>query len=73
MKLPLVLTVVGGVLLAMSVLVLVVSLLLPILNAGKASWNEAMMGIIPGAGCSCTSFLILMGGIIWLLVTKSKN
>lgn len=73
MKPALILTIVGGVLLAMSLLVLVVSLLLPIVNAGKASWDEAMLGIIPGAGCSCLSFFILLGGAIWLLAARSKK
>ena len=51
----------------------VVSLLLPIVNGPKASWEEAMWGIIPGGCCSVTSLAILVGGVLWWAFTPKGN
>ena len=53
--------------------VLLISLLLPLLTDGRTSWDEALLGIIPGAVVLAISFVILAGGIIMVLVQKKKK
>ena len=52
--------------------VLGISLLLPLLTDGRTSWDEALIGIIPGAVVLAGSFVFFAGGLIIVLV-KRKN
>ena len=72
MKGPKVLAGAGCGLLLISLLILGVSLALPALTNGRTSWEEATLGIVPGALCSGLSFLVLAGGVVWLLVTSRR-
>ena len=53
--------------------VLLISLLLPVLTDGRTSWDEALLGIIPGAVVLAISFLIFTGGLIIVLVQRKKK
>ena len=53
--------------------VLLVSLLLPVLTDGRTSWDEALLGIIPGAVVLTISFVIFVGGLIIVLVQRKKK
>lgn len=53
--------------------VLGISLLLPIVTDGRTSWEEAMLGIIPGAVVLAGSFVIFVGGLIIVLVQRKKK
>jgi hypothetical protein len=53
--------------------VLLISLLLPVLTDGRTSWDEALLGIIPGAVVLTISFLIFAGGLIMVLVQRKKK
>ena len=45
-----------------------VSLLLPPLTNGRASWEEAMYGIVPGALCAALSLVLaVVGLVLWLV------
>jgi hypothetical protein len=68
-----IITIVGilGVLLGGAVLL--VSLLLPVLTDGRTSWDEALIGIIPGAFVLAISFIILVGGLIVVLMQRKKK
>ena len=72
-KAPLLLTIMGVAFLLLSLLALAVSVLIPIVNAPHASWEEALIGIIPSVGCSCFSLLILLSGVIWLIVARQQR
>jgi hypothetical protein len=65
-----VLLIVGLVGLVIGLGVLGVSLLLPIVNAPRTSWEEA--GIIPGALCSCVFFLLSAAGLVVMLTGKAR-
>ena len=52
--------------------VLLVSCLLPVLNEGRTSWDEAMIGIIPGALILSFSFLLAIAGVIVILIRRKK-
>lgn len=73
MKGPWILLGVGGVLLLLSGAVALVSLLLPALTSGKASPEEAMLGVIPGCCCGAVSLAMVIGGVIWLVIASSRN
>jgi hypothetical protein len=70
MKPPMIVIAAGGLLLLISLAVLVVSVMLPIVNGPRTSWEEAMWGILPGACCSFTSLGIVVGGIIWWALSR---
>lgn len=53
--------------------VLLVSLLLPVLTDGRTSWDEALLGIIPGAIVLVISFVIFAGGVIIMLVQRKRK
>lgn len=53
--------------------VLLVSLLLPSLTDGRTSWDEAMLGIIPGALLLAISFVVAVAGLIVLIVKRGKK
>jgi hypothetical protein len=52
--------------------VFLVSVLLPPLTNGRTSWEEAMLGIIPGALILMVSFVVAIVGVV-LLITKRKK
>ena len=68
-----IITIVGllGVLLGGAVLL--ISLLLPVLTDGRTSWDEALLGIIPGAVVLAGSLVIFVGGLIVVLVQRKKK
>jgi hypothetical protein len=53
--------------------VLMISLLLPVVTDGRTSWDEAILGIIPGAIVLAGSFVIFAGGLILVLVQRKKK
>lgn len=53
-------------------LVLIVSLLLPVITDGRTSWEEALLGIIPGAVVLFFSFIIAVVGLILVLKNRKK-
>ena len=52
--------------------VLLVSLLLPALTNGRTSWDEAMLGIIPGALLLLLSLVVAAAGAVVLIVKRRK-
>ena len=50
-----------------------ISALLPIVTDGRTSWEEAMLGIIPGAVVLVISFFIAVVGVIVIFVARKKN
>jgi hypothetical protein len=50
--------------------VLLVSLLLPVLTDGRTSWEEAMLGIIPGALVLSLSFVFAVVGLVVMIVKR---
>ena len=66
-KVPLILGILGVLL---GGAILVVSLLLPPLTNGRTSWEEAMLGIIPGALILIASFVVLIVGVVILLMKR---
>jgi hypothetical protein len=52
--------------------VLLVSALLPALTDGRTSFDEALLGIIPGAIVLTGSFFLTIIGVIVMLMTKKK-
>jgi hypothetical protein len=53
--------------------VLLVSLLLPALTDGRTSWDEAMLGIIPGALLLLVSLVVAAAGAVVLIVKRGKK
>jgi hypothetical protein len=53
--------------------VLLISLLLPVLTDGRTSWDEALLGIIPGAVVLTISIVIFAAGLIIVLVQRKKK
>lgn len=53
--------------------VLLVSLLLPVLTDGRTSWEEALLGIIPGAFVLAISFIVFVGGLLIVLVQRKRK
>lgn len=53
--------------------VFLISLLLPVMTDGRTSWEEALLGIIPGAAVLGLSFVIFIGGLIIVLVQRKKK
>jgi hypothetical protein len=53
--------------------ILVISLLLPIITDGRTSWEEAMIGIIPGALILSLSSLLAIAGVIVILIRRKKT
>ena len=52
--------------------VVLVSALLPPLTDGRTSWEEAMLGIIPGALLLSLSFIVALVGLI-VMILKRRN
>ena len=53
--------------------VLFISLLLPVVTDGRTSWDEALLGIIPGAVVLAISFIIFAFGLVIVLVQRKKK
>lgn len=53
--------------------VLLVSLLLPSLTDGRTSWDEAMLGIIPGAIVLIISFVLAAAGVVVIIMGRKKR
>jgi hypothetical protein len=53
--------------------VLLISLLLPVMTDGRTSWDEALLGIIPGAFVLTISFIVFVAGLIIVLVQRKKK
>jgi uncharacterized BrkB/YihY/UPF0761 family membrane protein len=53
--------------------VLLISLLLPVVTDGRTSWDEALLGIVPGAIVLVISFVIFAGGLIVVLMQRKKK
>ena len=54
-------------------LVLIISLILPIATDGRTSWEEAMIGIIPGAVVLFFSFIVAVIGLIVVIKGRKSN
>ena len=52
--------------------VFLVSALLPPLTDGRTSWDEAMLGIIPGVLVLSLSFVVAVVGLVLFLMNKKK-
>ncbi len=52
--------------------VFLISILLPVLTDGRTSWEEALLGIIPGAVILMGSFVLTIIGVIVILVRKKR-
>lgn len=49
-----------------------ISLMLPILTEGRTSWEEAILGIIPGALILTLSFIVAVVGLIVILMRRKR-
>jgi uncharacterized membrane protein YhiD involved in acid resistance len=65
--------IIGGLGVLLGGAVLFISLLLPVLTEGRTSWDEALLGIIPGAVVLTISFIIFVAGLIVVLVRRKKK
>lgn len=69
-KVGLVGSIVGGIGILLGGSILLVSLLLPSLTNGRTSWDEAMLGIIPGALLLIVSFVVALAGVIVMIMKR---
>ncbi|HEU4709946.1 MAG TPA: hypothetical protein VFS76_00195 [Pyrinomonadaceae bacterium] len=53
--------------------VLLISVLLPIMTDGRTSWDEALLGIIPGAVVLTGAFFLFAVGLVVMLVQRKKK
>lgn len=53
--------------------ILVFSLLLPTLTEGRTSWDEALLGVIPGALVLGVSFVIAVAGLVVMLLKRKRR
>ena len=65
--------IVGIVLTLLSCCALGISTSMPIINKGRASWNEALMGIIPASICSVLSLIIAIVGLVLVLMAPKVD
>jgi hypothetical protein len=68
-KLALILGIIG---MAIGGFVLLISLLLPVVTDGRTSWEEAMLGIIPGAVFLVLSTVVALIGLILVVMRRKK-
>jgi uncharacterized membrane protein len=54
-------------------LVTVISAALPALTSNKTSWDEALIGIIPGALVLVLSFFVTVIGLIFVIKNRKKK
>lgn len=52
--------------------ILIVSVLLPVITDGRTSWEEALLGIIPGAVVLIGSFILAVVGLILVLMKRKR-
>lgn len=71
--LPKILTIVGALFLLLSLAGVAISIGLPLMTNGRTSWEEAAPGYIGGGACSCISFLMTVGGVVWWRMGKGKG
>lgn len=69
-KIVLVLGILG---ILLGLLVTGISALLPIVNEGRTSWEEAMFGIIPGAVVLVFSLFVALIGIVLIVINRRKK
>ena len=50
-----------------------ISVALPFVTDGRTSWDEAVIGIIPGALILIFSFFVFLLGLIFVIVNRKKN
>lgn len=50
-----------------------VSVALPVMTDGRTSWEEAMLGIIPGVLVLIVAFLMFVVGLIFVLKNRKKS
>jgi hypothetical protein len=50
-----------------------VSVALPLVTDGRTSWEEAALGIIPGALVLIFSFFVFVLGLIFVLINRRKR
>lgn len=50
-----------------------VSALLPIVTDGRTSWEEAMLGIIPGVIVLVFSFFVAVIGLVFVILGRKKK
>ena len=50
-----------------------ISVALPIVNGPATSWDEAMLGIIPGAIVLVLSFFVFLIGLIFVIINRKKK
>jgi hypothetical protein len=60
-----------GVLLGLAVTA--VSVVLPIATDGRTSWEEAMLGIIPGVLVLLFSFFVAVIGLVFVILGRKKK
>ena len=53
--------------------VLLVSLLLPVLTDGRTSWDEALLGIIPGAIVLALAFVLAVVGLVVMVMGRKRQ
>ena len=53
--------------------VLLISVLLPIMTDGRTSWDEALIGIIPGAVVLMGAVFLFVVGLVVMLVQRKKK
>lgn len=69
-KIVLVLGILG---LLLGIAVTGISLALPILTDGRTSWEEAMLGIIPGTLVLFISFILAVIGLIVVIIGRKQS
>ena len=50
-----------------------ISVALPLVTDGRTSWDEAAIGIIPGALILVMSFFVFLIGLMFVIVNRRKN
>ena len=50
-----------------------VSVALPLVTDGKVSWEEAALGIVPGALVLIVSFLVFVIGLIFVIKNRKRT
>ncbi|REJ77672.1 MAG: hypothetical protein DWQ47_14980 [Acidobacteria bacterium] len=50
-----------------------ISAILPIATDGRTSWEEAMIGIVPGAAVLVLSFFVAVIGIVVIFIARKNK
>ena len=71
---------IGKILLALGILGILlgvavtgISAILPVVTDGRTSWEEALLGIIPGVAVLFFSFVLAVTGTILVIIGRKKN